>query len=142
MCIRGTAKLMENNPQVFTYSMHGRTNYPFHKERSDLDIELENGTTGETYLALLTEHLPKVIDSFKPDFAFYLAGVDILNTDKFGRLEVSLADCKQRDEFVFKTLKNLEIPVAVALGGGYSPDINVIVEAHCNTFRWAMDLFD
>ncbi len=138
----GTAKLMENNPQVFTYSMHGRTNYPFHKERSDLDIELENGTTGETYLALLTEHLPKVIDSFKPDFAFYLAGVDILNTDKFGRLEVSLADCKQRDEFVFKTLKNLEIPVAVALGGGYSPDINVIVEAHCNTFRWAVDLFD
>ncbi|MEY4216053.1 MAG: hypothetical protein RLZZ68_509 [Bacteroidota bacterium] len=138
----GTAKLMENNPQVFTFSMHGRTNYPFHKERSDLDVELENGTTGETYLALLTEHLPKVIDSFKPDFAFYLAGVDILNTDKFGRLEVSLADCKQRDEFVFKTLKNLEIPVAVALGGGYSPDINVIVEAHCNTFRWAVDLFD
>ena len=138
----GTAKLMENNPQVFTFSMHGRTNYPFHKEQSDLDVELENGTTGETYLALLAEHLPKIIESFQPDFAFYLAGVDILNTDKFGRLEVSLADCKQRDEFVFKTLKNHEIPVAVALGGGYSPDVNDIVEAHCNTFRLAVDLFD
>jgi len=79
---------------------------------------------------------------FQPDFAFYLAGVDVLNTDKFGRLEVSLEECKQRDEFVFKTLKNLHIPVAVALGGGYSPDIKVIVEAHCNTFRWAVELFD
>ena len=138
----GTAKLMENNPQVFTFSMHGRTNYPFHKEQSDLDVELENGTTGETYLAFLAEHLPKIIESFQPNFAFYLAGVDILNTDKFGRLEVSLADCKQRDEFVFKTLKNHEIPVAVALGGGYSPDVNDIVEAHCNTFRLAVDLFD
>ncbi len=138
----GTAKLMENNPQVFTFSMHGRTNYPFHKEQSDLDVELENGTTGETYLALLAENLPKIIESFQPNFAFYLAGVDILNTDKFGRLEVSLADCKQRDEFVFKTLKNHEIPVAVALGGGYSPDVNDIVEAHCNTFRLAVDLFD
>ncbi|MFM7663980.1 MAG: histone deacetylase, partial [Bacteroidota bacterium] len=138
----GTAKLMENNPQVFTFSMHGRTNYPFHKEKSDLDVELEIGTPGETYLALLAEHLPKIIQSFQPDFAFYLAGVDILNTDKFGRLNVSVADCKKRDEWVFKTLKNLGIPVAVALGGGYSPDINIIVEAHCNTFRLAVDLFD
>lgn len=138
----GTAKLMENNPQVFTFSMHGGSNYPFHKEKSDLDVELENGTTGEAYLALLTEHLPKIIDSFKPDFAFYLAGVDILNTDKFGRLDVSLDACKQRDEMVFKTLKHVGIPVAVALGGGYSPNIKDIVEAHCNTFRLAVDLYD
>jgi len=138
----GTAKLMENNPQVFTFSMHGGSNYPFHKEKSDLDVELENGTTGEAYLALLTEHLPKIIESFQPDFAFYLAGVDILNTDKFGRLDVSLDACKQRDEMVFKTLKHVGIPVAVALGGGYSPDIKDIVEAHCNTFRLAVDLYD
>lgn len=138
----GTAKLMENNPQVFTFSMHGGSNYPFHKEKSDLDVELENGTTGEAYLALLTEHLPKIIESFQPDFAFYLAGVDILNTDKFGKLDVSLDACKQRDEMVFKTLKHVGIPVAVALGGGYSPDIKDIVEAHCNTFRLAVDLYD
>jgi acetoin utilization deacetylase AcuC-like enzyme len=136
----GTAKLMENNPNVFTFSMHGGSNYPFHKEKSDLDIELANGTTSETYLALLHEYLPKVLASFQPDFAFYLAGVDILDTDKFGKLQVSLAACKQRDAFV--SLKQLGIPVAVALGGGYSPDIKVIVEAHCNTFRLAVELFD
>jgi acetoin utilization deacetylase AcuC-like enzyme len=138
----GTAKLMENNPDVFTFSMHGGSNYPFHKEKSDLDIALENGTTSEAYLALLHEYLPKVIASFQPDFAFYLAGVDILDTDKFGKLQVSLEACKQRDEFVFQTLKQRNIPVAVALGGGYSPDIKVIVEAHCNTFRLAVELFD
>ncbi len=138
----GTAKLMENRAEVFTFSMHGGTNYPFHKEKSDLDIELDNGTTGETYLALLSAYLPKLIEAFNPDFAFYLAGVDILNTDKFGRLQVSLEDCKKRDEFVLTTLKHHAIPVAVALGGGYSPDIKIIVEAHCNTFRLAVDLFD
>ena len=138
----GTAKLMENSAEVFTFSMHGGSNYPFHKEKSDLDIELDNGTTGETYLALLQEHLPRILELFEPDFAFYLAGVDILDTDKFGKLKVSLADCKKRDEFVFTALKKRAIPVAVALGGGYSPDIKTIVEAHCNTFRLAVDLYD
>ena len=109
----GTAKLMENNPDVFTFSMHGGSNYPFHKEKSDLDIELENGTTSEAYLALLHEYLPMVIASFQPDFAFYLAGVDILSTDKFGKLKVSLEACKQRDVFVFTQLKKNKIPVAV-----------------------------
>ncbi|MBM3427585.1 MAG: histone deacetylase [Bacteroidetes bacterium] len=138
----GTAKLFENRDEVFTLSMHGGSNYPFHKEKSNLDIELQNDTSSETYLTLLYEHLPAVLDSFNPDFAFYLAGVDILETDKFGKLQVSLDACKQRDEFVFKTLKTRGISVAVALGGGYSPDIKVIVEAHCNTFRLAVDMFD
>ena len=138
----GTAKLLEKEPRIFTFSMHGLTNYPFHKEKSDLDIGLLDGTTSETYLATLEEALPKLIESVQPDFAFYLAGVDILSTDKFGKLKVSMEACKQRDEFVFKQLKKNKIPVAVTLGGGYSPDIKIIVEAHCNTFRTAMDLFD
>lgn len=138
----GTAKLMENNSLVFTFSMHGRNNYPFHKETSDLDIELNDGTTGKTYLTLLNEALPKLIDLVNPDFAFYLSGVDILDTDKFGKLCVSLDECKKRDEIVFKELKKRNIPVTVALGGGYSQDIKIIVEAHCNTFRLAVDLFD
>jgi acetoin utilization deacetylase AcuC-like enzyme len=138
----GTAKLMEIEPRVFTFSMHGQTNYPFHKERSDLDIGLPNGTTSETYLSILSEALPKLIKTVKPDFAFYLAGVDILSTDKFGKLQVSIEACKQRDEFVFTQLKKHNIPVTVVLGGGYSPDIKVIVEAHCNTFRLAVGLFD
>jgi acetoin utilization deacetylase AcuC-like enzyme len=138
----GTAKLMENEPRVFTFSMHGATNYPFHKEHSDLDIGLKDGSTSETYLAILHETLPNLIETVKPDFAFYLAGVDILNTDKFGKLHVSIEACKQRDEFVFTQLKKHRIPVTVALGGGYSPEIKTIVEAHCNTFRLAADLFD
>ena len=138
----GTAKLLENEPRVFTFSMHGLTNYPFHKEKSDLDIGLLDGTTSETYLNTLEELLPNLIEQVQPDFAFYLAGVDILSTDKFGKLKVSLEACKQRDVFVFTQLKKNKIPVAVTLGGGYSPDIKTIVEAHCNTFRAAMDLFN
>lgn len=137
----GTAKLMENEPRVFTFSMHGAHNYPFHKEKSDLDIGLLDGTDGPTYLKLLTETLPKLINEFQPDFAFYLSGVDVLDTDKFGKLKLSIVDCKQRDKIVFETLKKNQIPVAVALGGGYSPDIRTIVEAHCNTFRLAADIF-
>lgn len=138
----GTAKLMQNVPDVFTFSMHGATNYPFLKEKSDLDLGLENGTTSETYLSLLYETLPNLITTVKPDFAFYLAGVDILSSDKYGKLQVSIDACKQRDAFVFTQLKKNNIPVAVTLGGGYSPDIKTIVEAHCNTFRLAIELFD
>lgn len=137
----GTAKLMENEDSVFTFSMHGAHNYPFHKEISDLDIGLKDGTTGQEYLAILEETLPKLINQVKPDFAFYLSGVDILDTDKFGKLKVSLNDCKQRDQIVFDQLKQHQIPVTVALGGGYSPDVKTIVEAHCNTFRIAADLY-
>lgn len=137
----GTAALMQNEPRVFTFSMHGATNYPFHKEKSDLDIGLADGTDGHTFLSILADALPRLIKDEKPDFIFYLAGVDILGTDKLGRLSVSLADCKERDRFVFTLCKEHKIPVVVALGGGYSPDIKDIVEAHCNTFRLAMDIF-
>jgi len=77
----------------------------------------------------------------QPDFAFYLSGVDILDTDKFGKLKVSPAGCRQRDAIVFELLQQRRIPVTVAMGGGYSPDIRTIVEAHCNTFRLAKDIF-
>ncbi len=137
----GTAKLFENNPSVFTFSMHGAHNYPFHKEQSDLDIPLKDGTTGQQYLQILHDILPELIKKVNPDFAFYLSGVDILETDKFGKLKVTLEECKQRDAFVFRTLQKNNIPVVVAMGGGYSPDVRMIVEAHCNTFRLAADLY-
>lgn len=137
----GTAKLFEKNPSVFTFSMHGAHNYPFHKEQSDLDIPLKDGTTGQEYLQILHDTLPELIKKVKPDFAFYLSGVDILETDKFGKLKVTLEECKQRDAFVFRTLQKNNIPVVVAMGGGYSPDVRMIVEAHCNTFRLAADLY-
>ncbi|MFY8025341.1 MAG: histone deacetylase [Sediminibacterium sp.] len=138
----GTAKLMEKEERVFTFSMHGAHNYPFHKEQSDLDIGLKDGTTGQEYLAILSNTLPKLIEQVKPDFAFYLSGVDVLNTDKFGKLQVSLDECKQRDRIVFEQLKKHRIPVTVALGGGYSPDVRTIVEAHCNTFRLAANFYE
>lgn len=137
----GTASLFENEPAVFTFSMHGAHNYPFHKERSDLDVPLIDGTNGETYLQLLQDTLPALIDEVQPDFAFYLSGVDVLDTDKFGKLKLSMNDCKQRDAFVFQSLRQHRIPVTVAMGGGYSPDVRTIVEAHCNTFRTAVEYY-
>jgi acetoin utilization deacetylase AcuC-like enzyme len=137
----GTAKLFEHNPNVFTLSIHGRHNYPFHKEKSDWDIALEDGTDTKTYLDILQHTLPKVLAEQKPDFAFYLSGVDILETDKFGKLKVTTTGCQQRDAFVFEQLKQRQIPCTVAMGGGYSPDVKVIVEAHCNTFRTAKEMY-
>jgi len=137
----GTAKLFENNASVFTFSMHGRHNYPFHKEKSDWDIALEDGTDTQTYLDILQNALPKVLSDQQPDFVFYLSGVDVLETDKFGKLKVTISGCCHRDAFVFEQLKKRNIPCAVAMGGGYSPDIKDIVEAHCNTFRAAKDVY-
>ncbi len=138
----GTAKLFENNPRVFTFSMHGKHNYPFHKEKSDLDIDLTDGTDDASYLGLLEQHLGRLIKTVQPDFAFYLSGVDILDTDKFGKLKVTPGGCKKRDEMVFTVLRDNGIPCTVAMGGGYSADIKLIVEAHCNTFRAACNLYD
>ena len=138
----GTAKLFEHNRKVFTFSMHGEHNYPFHKETSDLDIGLKDGTDDKTYLSLLEHHLNILIEKVNPDFAFYLSGVDILETDKFGKLKVTMQGCKQRDELVFTKLRQHQIPCTVAMGGGYSRDVRTIVEAHCNTFRLAKDMYN
>jgi acetoin utilization deacetylase AcuC-like enzyme len=121
--------------------MHGEHNYPFHKEKSDWDIPLKDGIDDATYLTILKETLPILIKEVQPDFAFYLSGVDILETDKFGKLKITLDGCKQRDAFVFEQLQQNKIPVTVAMGGGYSPDIKIIVEAHCNTFRLAVEMY-
>lgn len=137
----GTASLFHGRAEVFTFSMHGAHNYPFHKEQSDLDIPLQDGIEDEEYLRLLTLNLVQVLDHHQPDFVFYLSGVDILATDKFGKLKITREGCKQRDAFVFTQLKNRGIPCTVAMGGGYSPDVRDILEAHCNTFRTARDLF-
>ncbi|NCD71824.1 histone deacetylase family protein [Mucilaginibacter agri] len=137
----GTAEIFEHTPAVFTFSMHGDKNFPFRKERSDLDVPLADDTDGETFLKILTETLPKLITEQKPDFIFYLSGVDILATDKLGKLKVSIADCKARDQFVLSQCKLHNIPVQVSMGGGYSTDIRDIVEAHCNTYRVANDLY-
>jgi acetoin utilization deacetylase AcuC-like enzyme len=137
----GTAQIFENEPRVFTFSMHGDKNFPFRKERSDLDIPLADGIGDEEYLDILYKTLPKLISQQKPDFAFYLSGVDVLSTDKLGKLSVSKEACKERDRFVFEQCINNNFPVQVSMGGGYSPQIRDIVDAHCNTFKAAIDLY-
>ncbi|MEY2918672.1 MAG: hypothetical protein RIS73_2386 [Bacteroidota bacterium] len=137
----GTAKIFEHDNRVFTFSTHGQHNYPFHKEKSDLDVPLLDGTDEGTYLTILKNTLPELLKTVQPDFVFYLSGVDILNTDRFGKLQVSVQGCKQRDAFVFTSLQQQHISCAVAMGGGYSADVKIIVEAHCNTFRVAQEIF-
>jgi len=137
----GTADIFKDEPSVFTFSMHGKNNYPFEKEKSDLDIALNDKTEDTEYLNTLKSALPKLIDQIKPDFVFYLSGVDIVKTDKLGRLACSIDGCKARDEFVLKTLHHKKIPVEISMGGGYSKDIKIIIEAHANTFRLAQDIY-
>ncbi|MEO9480922.1 MAG: histone deacetylase [Maribacter dokdonensis] len=137
----GTAEIFQNDESVFTFSMHGAGNYPFKKEESDLDIALPKGTNDETYLSILKKELPRLIENIQPDFIFYLCGVDILESDKLGTLGLTLEGCKKRDEFVLSTCHRLKIPVQCSMGGGYSPDIKIIVNAHANTFRIAQRLY-
>jgi acetoin utilization deacetylase AcuC-like enzyme len=137
----GTAQIFANDDRVFTFSMHGAKNYPAKKPKSDLDIPLEDGTGDAEYLELLKTHLNKLFDEVRPDFVFFLAGVDVLKEDKLGRLALSLDGCKQRDQLVFDACYQHEVPVMVTMGGGYAPDIRIILEAHCNTFAIARDIY-
>tara|TARA_B100000767_G_scaffold274287_1_gene306802 strand:- start:674 stop:1576 length:903 start_codon:yes stop_codon:yes gene_type:complete len=138
----GTAEIFQSNPNVFTFSMHGQKNYPFHKEQSDLDIALEDDCNDADFLRILKKVLPGLIAKTRPDFIFYLCGVDVLKTDKLGRLGLTVAGCKQRDVFVLELCKKNNIPVQCSMGGGYSKEIKVIVDAHANTFRAAKHIFD
>ncbi|HTN21731.1 MAG TPA: histone deacetylase [Pelobium sp.] len=137
----GTAEIFENNPNVFTFSVHGEKNFPFRKEKSDLDIPLPDGVGDKEYLNILAQHLPKLFEQVKPDFVFFLSGIDVLETDKLGKLALSLKACQQRDQMVFEACYQRKIPVQVSMGGGYSADIKVIVDAHCNTFKTANQIY-
>lgn len=137
----GTAEIFQDDETVFTFSMHGKANYPFRKEQSDLDISLETYTTDTDYIKILKQTLPKLFKDHQPDFVFYLCGVDILATDKLGKLGCTIEGCKERDRFVLQTCKDHNIPVQCSMGGGYSPDIKMIIDAHANTFRVAQDIY-
>lgn len=137
----GTAEIFRDDKTVFTFSMHGEKNYPLHKEQSDLDIALPDGSNDQVYLSRLHETLPKLFDLVEPQLVLYQCGVDVLADDKLGRLNVSLQGCKERDRIVLEQCKRDQVPVAAAMGGGYAPDIRHIVEAHANTFRLAQEIF-
>jgi acetoin utilization deacetylase AcuC-like enzyme len=137
----GTAKIFEDDSRVFTFSMHGAANYPMFKEQSDLDIALPTNTEDTAYLKLLNKHLPALIDAQEPDFIFFQSGVDVLATDKLGKLALTMEGCRQRDRTVLELCKKNNIPVVVSMGGGYSEKIAHIVEAHSNTYRLAQEIY-
>ena len=137
----GTASIFSTNKKVFTISFHGKKNYPFRKEKSDIDVEFDDDTDDKLYLNKLKDIIPNAIDNFKPDFIFYLSGVDVLNNDKLGRLGLSIDGCKERDKFILELCKKNSIPVQVSMGGGYSELLKNIIEAHSNTFRLAQEIY-
>src|SRR5262249_35774074 len=133
----GTAVLCQDDPDVFTFSMHSETNYPARKERSSWDIGLPDGTTDEQYLGILTHALMRILARFRPDMILYQAGVDVLAGDRFGKLALTMTGVGERDRLVYEFARRSGIPLVVTLGGGYARDINEIVEAHCQTVRVA-----
>ena len=137
----GTAKIFEGDNRVYTWSMHGERNYPTRKENSDLDTALPDKTEDALYLKTVKDILPRLIDEVEPDIVFYLSGVDILESDKLGRLSVSITGCKERDKIVLETCKKNNLPVAISMGGGYSPRIVDIIDAHANTYRLAQEIW-
>lgn len=137
----GTAQIFEHKEEVFTFSIHGAKNYPGRKENSDLDIGLPDKTGDGPYLKILKETLPRLIEETEPDIIFYLSGVDVLESDKLGRLSLSRTGCKERDRIVLDLCKKNNIPVAVSMGGGYSEKLVDIIEAHANTFRLGQEIF-
>lgn len=137
----GTATIFANDPDTFTFSIHGANNYPLFKAASTMDVELPDGVPDDVYLASLRDSLPSVFD-WTPDLVFYLAGADPYVNDKLGRMALSFGGLKQRDELVLYECFLREIPVATVMSGGYGKDINDTVEIHCNTIQAIKTIFE
>lgn len=137
----GTASMFKDVKNVITFSMHGENNYPLFKEKSDLDVPLPSGINDEQYLTILYGHVPNLVELAQPDLIFYQAGVDILQHDRLGKLGLTKAGCRKRDEFIIDTCYKSQIPLVITMGGGYNLLLRDLIDAHCNTFRAAIDVF-
>src|SRR5690606_36160026 len=135
----GTHAILDGEPRVFTFSMHGRRNYPFHKVPGSLDIELDDATGDGEYLERLADALPRVLAASRPELVMYLAGADPLHSDRLGRLALTLDGLARRDAMVLRACREVGIPVAITIAGGYGRDIEATVEAHVRTARMARD---
>ncbi|MBK6457757.1 MAG: histone deacetylase [Gemmatimonadetes bacterium] len=133
----GTHAIFADEPHVFTFSMHGGKNYPFHKVNGDLDIELDDGTGDDEYLARLHDALPRVLAGAAPDLVVYLAGADPHEGDRLGRLALTFDGLARRDAMVLQAAREVGIPVAITIAGGYGRNIEDTVEVHCRTVRVA-----
>jgi acetoin utilization deacetylase AcuC-like enzyme len=138
----GTAAIFAGDESVFTFSMHGARNFPFRKQRSSLDVELRDECEDVEYLALLSRHLPEVLDAARADIIFYQAGVDPLAQDALGRLRLTHEGLRARDRIVLTAARDRGIPVVLTLGGGYAKPLDLSVEAHCGTYREANAVFE
>lgn len=136
----GTAAILAGDPSIFTFSIHGAKNFPFHKEKSDLDIELDDGVADEMYLDVLEQGLDFSLKQARAELAIYLAGADPFSGDRLGRLAVSKPGLAERDRLVFNRCRAAGIPVAVAMAGGYAPNVHDTVDIHFQTVRLAVDM--
>lgn len=137
----GNAAIFKDCNNIFTFSIHQQNNYPAIKPPSDLDIGLTDGTGDEEYLDALQKNLSHIVENFRPQFFFYIAGADPYYKDQLGALRLTLEGLERRDELVFTLAKQNEIKVAVVFGGGYAPDINDTVTIHYNTVKKALEVF-
>ena len=137
----GTAAIFSGDARVFTLSVHGERNYPFHKERSSLDVGLVDGVTDAEYLELLDARVLPTLHAFRPEIVFYLAGVDVLARDRFGRFALTSEGAMERDRRVFTTCRDLDVPVVSLMSGGYNKDHAVTIAAHANTVAAALETF-
>ncbi len=138
----GTAEIFADDDRVFTFSMHGKDNYPLRKSFSDMDIALPTGTTDATYLGHLYAALPGIISSVRPDCIFYQSGVDVLSGDRLGKLSLSMQGLGLRDAFVFSQAKAADIPIVSVMGGGYQENLPVLIAAHTQTIKMAYDIYE
>lgn len=133
----GTAAIFQDEPAVFTFSMHGASNFPFRKEVSDLDVALSDGAGDDEYLALLAQHLPAIVEAQRADLVFYVAGADPYEGDRLGRLKLTMDGLRARDALVFDTCGAAGLPVALSMAGGYAADVEATVAIHAGTIREA-----
>src|SRR5512136_2026708 len=138
----GTAAIFSDEPDVFTFSIHGANNYPLHRVPGKLDIALPDGTGDIDYLRALEPAVTKILAEFQPGLAFYLAGADPHEGDRLGRLRLTHDGLRRRDEFVLRACRDAGLPVAITMGGGYGKNLDHTVEAHYNTVRVARALCD
>jgi acetoin utilization deacetylase AcuC-like enzyme len=136
----GTAAILQDDPRVFTFSLHCRTNFPLRKRRSDLDLALEADLEDDGYLRLLADHLPGLLEDVRPDLVFYNAGVDPHVADKLGRLALTDGGLERRERLVLETCLRSGVPVAGVVGGGYAPDLDQLVRLHAILPRVAAEL--
>lgn len=136
----GTAAILAGDPTVYTFSIHGAKNFPFHKEQSDLDIALEDGAGDEAYLAALDAGLCQALEESRADLAIYLAGADPYEGDKLGRLKLTKPGLAARDRMVLEYCRDAGLPVAITMAGGYARDVADTVDIHLQTVKLAAEL--